>query len=117
LLKLILFLAAELEMVRRFSETLAQASSVAVPQLRQIGSGRTCTTNLYCCCSPEADFGRACASFIMHAAYLRRRFLEGLIAQASNLHPLKQFHLLRLITLCESIVLFHICIPVKPFCA
>jgi hypothetical protein len=53
----------------------------------------------------------------MHAAYLRRRFLEGLIAQASNLHPLKQFHRLHLITLCESIVLFHICIPVKPFCA
>jgi hypothetical protein len=48
LLKLILFLAAELEMVRRFSETLAQASSVAVAQLRQIGSGRTCTTKLCC---------------------------------------------------------------------
>ncbi len=69
------------------------------------------------CCSPEADFGSACPRFIMHAAYLRRRFLEGLIAQASNLHPLKQFHRLHLITLCESIVLFHICIPVKPFCA
>lgn len=48
MLKLILFLAAELEMVRRFSETLAQASSVAVAQLRQIGSGRTCTTKLCC---------------------------------------------------------------------
>jgi hypothetical protein len=93
LLKLVLFLAAESEMVRRFSETLAQASSIAVAQLRQIGSGRTCTTKLCCCCSPEADFGRACTSFIMHAAYLRRRFLEGLIAQASNLHPLKQFRL------------------------
>ncbi len=36
LLKLILFLAPELEMVRRFSETLVQASSVAFAHLRQI---------------------------------------------------------------------------------
>jgi hypothetical protein len=36
LLKLILFLAPELEMVWRFSETLVQASSVAFAHLRQI---------------------------------------------------------------------------------
>jgi len=63
LLKLILFLAPELEMVRRFSETLVQASSVAIAQLRQILEELVQASSCMLLTSEEV-FGRIdCTSF------------------------------------------------------